>query len=225
MILYINTHLSHICFALEKNIFNYKDICYFSFFNNGNIFFMITLYSGDHQSALKYLKDTEVDIWNILIMAGNFNIRNSNWDLSYTFHLIHTGSLLEIVDSFNLNLSHSIQQVPTCYSNNVNDANSVINFFFLWPNSTKIDNHSILSDLWYSLDHAPFVIDISITEEFIQDKRHIIIKNSEEEKKFTFKLIKSIRSINMSMIHNKNSLEVIIQEYTRILKLTWYNHS
>jgi len=64
-------------------------------------------------------------------MAGNFNIRNSNWDLSYTFHLIHTGSLLEIVDSFNLNLSHSIQQVPTCYSNNVNDANSVINFFFL----------------------------------------------------------------------------------------------
>ena len=29
----------------------------------------------------------------------------------------------------------------------------------------------------------------------------------------------------MSIIHDKNSLKVIIQEYTRILKLAWYNYS
>ena len=37
---------------------------------------MINIYSGDHQSAWKYLKDTEANIWNTLIIAGNFNIRD-----------------------------------------------------------------------------------------------------------------------------------------------------
>ena len=72
---------------------------------------MIDLYSDrvDYQLALKYFKDTEVNIWNILIIASDFNIRNSNWNLSYLFHLVYTDSLLEIVDYFDLNLSHSIQ--------------------------------------------------------------------------------------------------------------------
>ena len=66
------------CFDLRKNIFNHRDICCFSFFNNGDIFFMINVYSDNHQSALKYLKNTEVKIQNVLIMAGDFNIRNSD---------------------------------------------------------------------------------------------------------------------------------------------------
>ena len=77
-------------------------------------------------------------------MASNFNIRNSNQNPSYPFHLIHTNSLLEIVDSFNLNLSYPIQQVPTHYSDNINNANLVIDLFFLQPNSTEINNYSIL---------------------------------------------------------------------------------
>ena len=32
-------------------------------------------------------------------MAGDFNIRNRNWDPSYHFHLIHSNSLTDIVDS------------------------------------------------------------------------------------------------------------------------------
>jgi len=66
---------------------------------------MINVYSDNHQSALKYLKNTEVNIQNVLIMAGDFNIRNSDWDLSYPFHSIHTDSLLEIADLFDLKLS------------------------------------------------------------------------------------------------------------------------
>jgi len=34
------------------------------------MFFMINVYSDNHQSVLKYLKDTEVNINNVLIMAG-----------------------------------------------------------------------------------------------------------------------------------------------------------
>jgi len=60
------------------------------------------------------------------------------------------------------------------------------------------------------LDHAPLVIDISIAKEFIQDKRYTIVKNSKEEKKFIFELIKGFRSIDMSIILDKNSLEIII---------------
>ena len=70
---------------------------------------MINVYSDNHQSALKYLKNTEVKIQNVLIMAGDFNIRNSDWDLSYPFHSIHTNSLLEIADLFDLKLSCPIQ--------------------------------------------------------------------------------------------------------------------
>ena len=60
------------------------------------------------------------------------------------------------------------------------------------------------------MDYASLVIDISIAKEFIQDKRHTIVKNSKEEKKFIFELIKGFRSIDMSIILDKNSLEIII---------------
>ena len=62
VILYINICLSHLCFSLQKNIFNYKNICCFSFFNNSDIYYMINIYSDAAQTALKYLKNTEANI-------------------------------------------------------------------------------------------------------------------------------------------------------------------
>ena len=50
------------CFSLWNNVLNHKDILYISF--------------------LKYLKDTEVNINNILIMTEDFNIRDCLWDPS-----------------------------------------------------------------------------------------------------------------------------------------------
>jgi len=38
---------------------------------------MMNIYSDSSQSALKYLKDTEINIWNLLIMSGDFNIRDN----------------------------------------------------------------------------------------------------------------------------------------------------
>jgi len=38
---------------------------------------MLNVYSDDYQSALKYLKDTKVNLRNVLIIASDFNIRNS----------------------------------------------------------------------------------------------------------------------------------------------------
>ena len=58
---------------------------------------MINVYSDITQTALKYLKDTEANIHNILVMAGNFNIRDSSWDLSFNFHSIHSDIITNIV--------------------------------------------------------------------------------------------------------------------------------
>jgi len=38
---------------------------------------MINIYSDSSQLALKYLKDTESNIHNIIIITGGFNIRDS----------------------------------------------------------------------------------------------------------------------------------------------------
>ena len=38
---------------------------------------MINVYSDGRQSTFKYLKDTEVNIHNVLVMMGDFNIRDS----------------------------------------------------------------------------------------------------------------------------------------------------
>ena len=35
------------------------------------------MYSNSFQSTLKYLKDTEANIHNVLIITGDFNIRDS----------------------------------------------------------------------------------------------------------------------------------------------------
>ena len=89
VISYINIKLSLFCFSLQKDIFNYRDILYISFFNNKSIYFLINVYSDLSQTALKYLKDTEANIDNILIITENFNIRNSSWDPSFPYHLAY----------------------------------------------------------------------------------------------------------------------------------------
>jgi len=76
-----------------------KVICYFSFFNNSSIFFMINIYSDDNYLALKYLKNTKANIHNVLIIAGNLNISNNDYDPSYSFYSSYSNILVEIVST------------------------------------------------------------------------------------------------------------------------------
>jgi len=66
--------------------------------------FIINIYSDNQQFTLKYLKDTEVKLNNILIMIRDFNIRDNIWDFLYPHHSTHTDTLREIADSLNLNV-------------------------------------------------------------------------------------------------------------------------
>ena len=65
---------------------------------------MLNVYSDDYQFALKYLKNTEANLQNILIIASDFNIRDNIWDSSYSFHLIHSKFLFDIANSLDLKL-------------------------------------------------------------------------------------------------------------------------
>jgi len=64
-------------FLLHKDIFDYRNVYLISFFNNCVCHYILNVYSDSSHSALKYLKDIEVNINNVLLMIGDFNIRDS----------------------------------------------------------------------------------------------------------------------------------------------------
>ena len=143
VIIYINIRLSPLQFSLRKDIINHCVILLASFFNNNSIYWIINIYSDSSYSVLKYLKNTEVNILNLLIMTSDFNIRDSLWDLSFSHHSAISDDLLIIVDSFNLDLSSSTHCIPTRYSDTSGESNLVIDLMFLQNSSTELNNHSI----------------------------------------------------------------------------------
>ena len=143
VIIYVNVRFSSFRFSFYKDIINHKDILLTSFFNDNNIFWIMNVYSDSSHSTLKYLKDTEVNIPNLLIMTGDFNIRDSIWDPSFPHNSSISDNLMIIADLFNSDLLILTNQVPTRYSDMVSEANSVINLMFLWSRSNELNNHSI----------------------------------------------------------------------------------
>jgi len=85
--IYVNIRMSSFHFLLCRNIIDHRDILLVSFFNNNDIYWLMNIYSNSSHSTLKYLKNTKVNIWNLLIMTGDFNIRDSLWDSSFPYHL------------------------------------------------------------------------------------------------------------------------------------------
>ena len=93
-------------------------------------------------------------------MTGDFNIRDNKWDPNYPFYSIRSDLLFDIFDAFNLSFSHLTHTVPTRYSDNSKNSNLVIDLMFLRPNSLELNNHSILPELQYSLDHTFLVVNL-----------------------------------------------------------------
>jgi len=113
VITYINICFSSFYFLLHKDIINHRDIILISFTNNHICYYIMNVYSDSSHSALKYLKDTEVNIDNVLLMTGDFNIRDSLWDPSFPFHSSISDDLIIIANSFNLSLSTPINLLQT----------------------------------------------------------------------------------------------------------------
>ena len=103
--------------------------------------FIINMYSDEQQNALKYLKNTKVNLNNVLAMTGDFNIRDNDWNLSYPYHSVHTDTLQEVADSFDLELSTPINSVSTQYTNNHQDTNLVLDLIFFQAELEKFNSH------------------------------------------------------------------------------------
>ena len=117
--------------------------------------------------ALNYLKNTEANINNILIMMGDFNIRDSLWNPNYPHHSIHSDLLLDIANSFFLGLFILVNPVSTRYPNNNQDSNSVLDLMFLRFGSAELSNHYIYPNWQLALDHILLTITIPIIKEYI----------------------------------------------------------
>jgi len=134
----------HLFFSLFAKILLITETFFlFLFFNNGNIFWIMNVYSDSSHSVIKYLKDIEVNICNLLVMTGDYNIHDSVWDPLFHHHSSISNNLIIIADFFDLNLLCPINQVPTRYSNNDNDSNLVIDLMFLQCDSSELNNYLI----------------------------------------------------------------------------------
>jgi len=145
-----------------------------------------------------------------LIMARDFNIRDSSWNLSFLHYSIYCDLLNDIANSMDLYTSKATDYIPTRYSDNQNDSNLVIDLMFLCLNSSELDNYMIYLEWRLLLDHAPLTVDIAIIEKYTQTKKYTIIKNSKKERNFITKLIEIIKYLNIEQILSKKILERIV---------------
>ena len=218
---YVNIRLNSLCFLFRKDIFNHRDINIISFSNNNICYYILNIYSGSSHSALKYLKDTEANVNNVLLMTGDFNIRDNLWDPSFPYHSSISDDIFMIADFFNLTLSSPTNPGPTRFSDTTGESNSVIDLMFLRNGSDELDCHSILPDSRLSSDHALLLIDIPICEEVIQLSKLVISSGSKQEQEFIKDAIRNLKLLDTANINTINSLNHIIDQLGSIIEQMW----
>ena len=181
----------------------------------------MNIYSNASHSALKYLKDTEININNVLLMTGDFNIRDSLWDSTFPHHSSISDDLIIIANSFNLTLSIPTNLGLIRFSNTAGEANSVINLMFLCYGSRELDWHTIHPDNHLSSDHAPLSIYIPINKEIVCTSKLSISQKSEQKTVFVKEVISNFKNLDMSNIANIEKLENIVNQLEAIIDQAW----
>ena len=158
-----------------------------------------------------------MNIKNVLLITGNFNIRDSLWDSAFPFHSSVSNDLIIIADSFNLSLSTPTNPCPTRYSDMAGESDSVIDLMFLHCGSYELDCYSIHPGNHLSSDHASLSIEIPIIEEVIQSSKLLIHPKSDQETAFVEEIISSFKILDTSVIGNSDKLESIINQLGTII--------
>ena len=218
---YINICLTSLHFTLQSDIINHTDILLLSFTSNCFQYFILNIYSDSAHMALKCLKDIEVNIDNVLVMTGDFNIRDSLWDPFFPHHSSISNDLLLIANSFQLALSTPTNPYPTRYSDIASEANSTIDLIFLRYGSTELNQHFIHPDWQLTSDHTPLSITISIVNEIISTSKLSIQPNSEQESAFIEEVISAFKNLNALNISNKEGLKNTVNNLNLLVNQAW----
>jgi len=157
---YINKQLVKLRFSLRLDIANHRDINIVAFYNQQDVNFIINIYSDSNQSAFHALRNNIANLGKTVLITGNFNIRDSDWDPNYHHYLTHTEDLITIADSLSLELSPPVNPGPTRFTDNPNDSNSVLDLVFLALDNPSFGSHSLLLELRKPLDHVPLFITV-----------------------------------------------------------------
>jgi len=171
--------------------------------------------------ALKYLKDIEVNINNVLIMTEDFNIRDSLWNPSFLHHSAISDDLSIIADSYNLAISIPTKYYPTRYLNTTGEADSTIDLMFLRNGSSKINQHSIHPDWHLTSDHTPLTIVIPIKDKIISTSKLLIQQKSKVENVFLEEVILSFKNFDTSNITSKKVPEHMVNKLNSIVGQAW----
>ena len=225
VISYVNICLNSLHFLLHRDLFDHRNINIISFTNNNICHYILNIYSNSSHSALKYLKDTEVNINHVLLMMGDFNIRDSFWDPSFPFHSSISDDLIMIADLFDLALSTPTNPGSTRFSDTAGESNLVIDLMFLQSGSIELDRHTILLESRLSSDHAPLSIDIPICDEVIQSSKLVISPDSDQEKEFIKDVTSSLLSLDTSNIESVESLNRIVNQLGSIIEQMWFKNA
>ena len=112
-----------------------------------------------------------------------------------------------------LELLYPTNHISTRYLDNDQSSNLVINLIFFRYGLVELDNHTIHLEWRLLSDHTPLTITIPI-EEYSENQRQSITKDSKEEKSFIKNLIKEIVFINTSNLSDTIVLKNIVELFT-----------
>jgi len=131
---------------LQRDIIDHRDINLMSLTINYSCTFILNVYSDESHIAISFLRNHELNIDNTIIMTGDFNVQDSDWDPLYPHHSIHAEDLLIIADTLDLDLLSPVNPGPTRFADNNTNNNSVIDLMFINPQNPGFNNHHILQD-------------------------------------------------------------------------------
>jgi len=222
---YINKCIAKLRFSLRLNLINHRDINVIAFHDHQDTFLIINVYSDSNQTALGVLCNNIRNIGTTIMMAGDFNIRDSDWDPSYHHHHTQTNDLMIITDSLGLELSLPSNPGLTRFADNPWEANSVLDLVFLNPNDLWFGQNSLAPDLRKPSDHVSLIIRVGINEENIKTIIQSIKKDSEEEQDFIDEIRANIKLLDTRGITDVNALQNIVNQLSSIYSNAWSKFS
>ncbi|KAF5347006.1 hypothetical protein D9756_011009 [Leucocoprinus leucothites] len=219
---YVHRRLSRMRPILRQEWVNHRDIQILGLFNNGNYIHLLNIYSDSSSSAINFLSTNFIDIPNIIYMGGDFNCRSPEWDPSASHVPQSATTLTELVDCFNLSRSEPTFFSPTHFSSVENYDNTVIDLIFCANASIS---HIIDANSRLPSDHAPLLMDLPIRPDFINYKKCVLPKDSDEETAFISQVSERLAALDCSNIYSISCLDNISQSISCILSDSWNSNS